>query len=108
VDLVIPGGVANGVRQVWDGAPRLDSGAEYVVFLWTGKSGLTQIMGLSQGLFSVAHDGSKDPAVTREASHDAMLDHKTGRPVQDQTLSMPLSALKSQIAAALAKQGATQ
>jgi hypothetical protein len=106
VDLAIPGGIANGVRQVWDGAPLLDSGAEYVFFLWTGKSGLTQVMGLTQGLFSVAQDGSKDPAVMRAASHDTMLDHNTGRAVQDQTLNMPLSGLKSQIAGALAKQGA--
>ena len=51
VDLAIPGGVVNGIRQVWGGAPQLDSGDEYVFFLWTGKSGLTQVMGLTQGLF---------------------------------------------------------
>jgi hypothetical protein len=105
VDLAIPGGVANGVRQVWDGAPLLESGAEYVFFLWTGKSGLTQVMGLTQGLFSVAQDGSKDPAVTRAASHDTMLDRNTGRAVQDQTLNMALSGLKLQIAGMLAKAG---
>ena len=62
-------------------------------------------MGLTQGLFAVAQDGSTDPAVTRTASHELMLDHNTGRPVQDQTVAMPLSGLKSQIAAALAPQG---
>ncbi len=107
VDLAIPGGVANGIRQVWERAPQLDSGAEYVFFLWTGKSGLTQVMGLTQGLFSVAQDGSKDPAVTRSASHDTMLDHNTGRAVQDQTLTMALSGLKSQIAGALANRGSS-
>jgi hypothetical protein len=99
VDLAIPGGVANGVRQVWGGAPQLDNGADYVFFLWTGKSGLTQVMGLSQGLFTVAQDGSADPAVTRTASHELMLDHNTGRAVPDQTLTMALSGLKAQIAA---------
>ena len=108
VDLSIPGGVANGIRQVWDGAPLLDSGAEYVIFLWTGKSGLTQVMGLTQGLFSVAQGGSKDPAVTRAASHDTMLDRNTHRAVQDETLTLALSGLKSQIAGALAIQGARQ
>jgi hypothetical protein len=98
VDLAIPGGVANGVRQVWGGAPQLDTGDEYVFFLWTGKSGLTQVMGLSQGLFAVAQDGSKDPGVTHAATHELMLDHNTGRAVQDHTLSMPLSGLKAQIA----------
>jgi hypothetical protein len=106
VDVAIPGGAANGIRQVWGGAPQLNSGAEYVFFLWTGKSGLTQVMGLTQGLFQVAQDGSKDPAVTRAASRDLMLDHNTGRAVKDQTLVLPLSGLKSQIAGALALQGA--
>jgi hypothetical protein len=105
VDLAIPGGVSNGIRQVWGGAPQLNPGEEYVFFLWTGKSGLTQVMGFSQGLFAVAQDGSKDPAVTHTATHELMLDHNTGRPVQDHTLTMPLSGLKSQIAAALAAQG---
>jgi hypothetical protein len=104
VDLAIPGGVAGAIRQVWGGAPQLDKGADCVFFLWTGKSGLTQVMGLSQGLFTVAQDGSKDPTVTRTASHEVMLDHTTGRQVQDQTVAMPLSGLKSQIAAALAAQ----
>jgi hypothetical protein len=105
VDVAIPGGVANGVRQIWGGAPQLDAGSEYVFFLWTGKSGLTQVMGLSQGLFAVAQDGSKDPGVTHTATHELMLDHITGRAVQDHTLTMPLSGLKAQIAAALAPQG---
>ena len=99
VDLAIPGGVVNGIRQVWGGAPQLNAGDEYVFFLWTGKSGLTQVMGLTQGLFAVAQDGSKDPAVTHSATHETMLDHNTGRPVQDHTLTMALSGLKAQIAA---------
>jgi hypothetical protein len=108
VDLVIPGGVANGIRQVWGGAPQLDAGADYIFFLWTGKSGLTQVMGLSQGLFAVAQDGSKDPAVTRTASHELMLDHNTGRAVQDRTLAMPLSGLRAQIAALIGTPLASQ
>src|SRR5580658_137920 len=99
VDVAIPGGAANGVRQVWGGAPQLDNGADCVFFLWTGRSGLTQVMGLSQGLFTVAQDGSKDPAVTHTATHETMLDQNTGHPVQDHTLTMPLSGLKAQIAA---------
>lgn len=106
VDLSIPGGVAGGIRQVWGGAPQLDTGAEYVFFLWTGKSGLTQVMGLTQGLFAVAQNGSKDPVVSRAATHELMLDRATGRAVQDRTLALQLSSLKSQIAAALTTRGA--
>lgn len=105
VDLALPGGIAGGIQQVFSGVPQLHAGEEYVLFLYTGKSGLTQVIGLSQGLFAVTKNGAKDPMLTREASHETMLDHATGHQVQDQTLTMPLSALKSQIAAGLASQG---
>jgi hypothetical protein len=77
-------------------------GEEYVFFLWTGQSGPTQVVGLTQGLFAIAPDGSRDPAVTRAASREVMLAAGTGRPVKDQALVMPLSQLRSRIAAGLA------
>jgi hypothetical protein len=104
VDLALPGGVAGGIQQLFPGVPQLHAGEQYVFFLYTGRSGLTQVIGLTQGLFAVTGDG-KDPALLREASHDTMLDHATGRQVQDETLTMTLSALKSQIGAGLAAQG---
>lgn len=58
-------------------------------------------MGLTQGLFSVAQDGSSDPMTTRAASHENMLDRSTGRQVKDQTLNMKLSQLRAQIASTL-------
>jgi len=105
VDVAVPGGVANGLRQTFEGAPTLKPGEEYVFFLWKGQSGPTQVVGLTQGLFAVAADGSRDPAVTRAASHETMLEAGTGRPVKDQTLVMPLSQLRSRIAAGLATKG---
>lgn len=108
IDLALPGGVAGGIQQNFSGVPQLHTGEDYVFFLWTGKSGLTQIIGLSQGLFAVAGGGAKDPAVTRTASHEAMLDHATGRQVQDETLNMQLSALKSQIQTQLAQSGGSR
>lgn len=104
VDLALPGGIAGGVQQVFSGVPQLHPGEEYIFFLYTGKSGLTQVIGLTQGLFAVT-ENSKDPALTRAASHETMLDRATGRQVQDRTLTTTLSALKSQIAAGLAGQG---
>ena len=103
VDLALPGGVAGGIQQNFSGVPQLHPGEEYVVFLWTGKSGLTQVIGLTQGLFAVSAGAAKDPSLTRAASHEMMLDHASGRQVQDQTLNLPLSALKSQIATTLAQ-----
>jgi hypothetical protein len=108
VDIVVPGGVANGLRQSFAGAPTFRNGEEYVFFLWTGQSGLTQVLGLTQGLFSVTQDGSPDPVSTRQASRELMLDPKTGQPVKDQTLTMHLSELRSRISSRLAGRGPVQ
>ena len=101
VDVAVPGGVANGIRQTYSGAPQFQPGEQYVLFLWTGKSGMTQIMGFSQGVFAVAQDGSSDPSLTRSASHELMLDAATHRPVNDQALTLPLSELRARVASAL-------
>ena len=98
VDVVVPGGVVNNVRQSFSGAPTLNPGDEFVFFLWTSKTGLTQVLGLTQGLFSVASDGTVDPMATRSASHELMLDGRTGHPVKDQTLLMHMSELRARIA----------
>jgi len=100
VEVVIPGGTVDGFRQFFSGAPVLERGAEYVLMLWTGKSGLTQVMGLTQGLFAIQPGGS-DPVVTRAATRELMLDRQTGQAVKDETLTMHLSALRSRIASGL-------
>src|ERR1035441_1442805 len=46
VEFVVQGGVANNLRQTFSGVPQFAVGDEYVFFLWSGKSGVTQIMGL--------------------------------------------------------------
>src|SRR4051794_3886943 len=33
-EVMIPGGVANGLRQSFPGVPELETGTEYVLFLW--------------------------------------------------------------------------
>jgi hypothetical protein len=100
-EVVVWGGTANGVQQVVPGAPRFNKGDEYVFFLWAAADGSNQVIGLTQGMFTVAPGGSPDPTVTRNASHELMLDPKTGHTVKDQTLVMRLSDLRSQIAGAL-------
>jgi len=97
VEVVVPGGVAGGLRMSVSGAPVLNTGDEFVFFLYTGKSGLTSIVGLTQGLFSLAK-GASDPTATRTASRELMLDRVTARPVKDETLVMPLSQLRARIA----------
>ncbi len=105
-DIAVPGGTASGIRQVFSGAPQLTAGAEYVLFLWTSRAGITQIIGFTQGVFSVA-DHSSNPSVSRTASAEMMLD-RSGRPVKDRALSMRLSDLKSRIASALAQPGVSK
>jgi len=99
VEIVIPGGVANNLRQSFAGAPVLNQGDEYVFFLYTGKSGLTAIVGLTQGLFALAADPGGDPTATRNASRELMLDPSNGRPVKDETLVLKLSDLRSRVSA---------
>jgi len=101
VDVAVPGGAANGLRQTYSGAPQFAPGEQYVLFLWTGKSGMTQIMGFSQGVFAVAPGGASDPSLTREASHEMMLDAKTHSQVNDRPLTLRLSALRSLVARTL-------
>jgi hypothetical protein len=98
VDVVVPGGVMNNVRQTFPGTPQLNTGDNFVFFLWTGRSGLTQIIGLTQGLFSIPKGASADPTTTRAASREVMLDAVTARQVKDETLVMSLSELRSRIA----------
>jgi hypothetical protein len=103
IEVVVPGGVAGGLRMSVSGAPVLNPGDEFVFFLYTGKSGLTSILGLTQGLFSLAK-GADDPTATRTASRELMLDRITARPVKDETLVMPLSQLRAKIAGGLKAQ----
>jgi hypothetical protein len=109
VELVVAGGVVNNLSQSFSGSPKLNHGDEFVFFLWTSRAGLTQIMGLTQGLFAVSPGAPADPMATRAASRELMLDPKTAQPVKDAMLAMHLSDLRSLIANTLnASQGVSQ
>jgi hypothetical protein len=101
VDVVVPGGVVNNMRQTFPGTPQLNVGDDFVFFLWTGKSGLTQIIGLTQGLFALPKGGSSNPTATRAASREVMLDPVTARQVKDETLVISLNDLRSRVASTL-------
>ena len=105
VEVMTPGGTVKGLHQSFSGAPVLNQGDEFVFFLWTSKSGITWITGLTQGLFSLAGETGTDLLATRAASRELMLDPDTSRPVKDNALTMSLSGLRSRIAATLAAQG---
>jgi hypothetical protein len=101
VDVAVPGGVLNGLQQPVAGAPMLVAGQDCVFFLWTSKSGLTQLIGLSQGLFNVTTNAQGQVTVSRGAASSPMVD-SSGQPVTDTNLQMPLSQLVSKIQAVLA------
>ena len=112
-EVAVPGGVSGGIRQNVAGAPELKPGHEYVLFLWTSRSGLTQVIGLSQGMFQVSEEGSAggggDAVVQRPAASELMLNH-SGLPVDDHAVSMPLRDLRARVRSALAsaRLGATK
>ena len=109
VEIVVAGGVVNNLSQSFSGSPKLNKGDQFVFFLWTSRAGLTQIMGLTQGLFAIAPGASTDPMATRAATRELMLDPKTAQPVKDAVLSMRLSDLRSRIANTLqASQGVSR
>jgi len=101
-EIVVLGGAANGMVQAFAGAPQLNPGEDYVFFLYTNQAARTYVTGLTQGLFRVNVDGTANPGLTRNASRERVLDPKTGRQVLDQTLSMKLADLRTQIASVLA------
>src|ERR1039458_7001193 len=86
VEFVVQGGVANNLRQTFSGVPQFAVGDEYVFFLWTGKSGIPQIMGRTQRRSPLGQDAPADPPPPRSASHEVMLQRGTGQQVKDQTL----------------------
>ena len=103
VEVAIPGGAFGNLHQSFSGAPKLEQDAEYVLFLWTGKSGVTQVIGLSQGLFDVRVDENGETVVERPASGEIVLAPNTGMAIQDQPVHMQLSTLRARVRTALEK-----
>jgi hypothetical protein len=99
-EVAIPGGTVNGIRQSVTGAPALQPGQEYVLFLWTSRAGLTQVIGLSQGVFRVSAGASRGMLEQRPPASELMLD-RSGRPVEDRAVTMQLQDLRARVRQAL-------
>jgi hypothetical protein len=108
LDVVVPGGAAQGLRQTFSGTPRLAEGSEYILFLWTGTSGLTHVIGLSQGIFTLENDAKSELMATRAASTEAVLDPKTGGVVTGQPVRLRLGDLRSRVRAVSERGGRTR
>jgi hypothetical protein len=96
VRFVIPGGTARGLVQTFTGTPKMNSGAEYVLFLWAGRSGVNQVIGMSQGVFTL-----DTGVVSRKAANARMVD-KSGDEVQDEPVRLGVDQLRQRVQQALA------
>lgn len=102
IDVAVPGGTVNGRMQTFSGAPVFNTGQEYIFFLWTSRSGLTQVMGLSQGIFNLTPSSTGDLLVARAAATDRMV-NAAGTEINDSNFSMRLPDFKSRVTTALVK-----
>jgi len=97
VDVVSPGGTANGIRQSYAGAAQLVPGRQYVLFLWTSRRRLTYTLGFTQGVFLLRADGSGTVIASQMPTTETMLAPGTAQVVNNQPISMPLAQLVSLI-----------
>ncbi|HEY7616045.1 MAG TPA: hypothetical protein VH744_04520 [Terriglobales bacterium] len=104
-EIALPGGRVGALRQHFGGVPLLTPGQEFVAFLWTGASGRTQILGLSQGLFDVIRDAQGRILVRRKPTGDLMLTPGSATPTPYLEIEMPLEALVAKILSATAAGG---
>lgn len=96
-DIVFPGGSVGRVRQSIPGVPMLLEGQEYVLYLWTNRSGLTFVTGFQQGIFAVTSGDDGQPTVQRSTTSEMMLD-RGGRPVTDSPVRMRLQDMSTRVA----------
>jgi hypothetical protein len=102
-DLMILGGTVNGKTQSFPGAPRLTEGQEYILFLWTGRSGMTQIIGFSQGAFDVSVFPKGEVATQKASMAEKLLD-ASGNVVADDPIRMSLKDFKARVLKNVAEQ----
>ena len=104
VEVALPGGRLGVQVQRFGGAPALTDGEDYVLFLWTGPSGRTQVTGFSQGVCELrASDG--ELRVIRLPSSDVVLAPNGGPVADDGALNMPFEAFSRRIEQALGGAG---
>jgi len=101
VDFIVPGGRVRSLSQTFTGTPKFNANEQYVLFLWVGRSGVAQIIGLSQGVFDVSVKPNGETVLRREATSEVMLDSK-GNQVKDETLDLSMAELRTQVKKALA------
>jgi hypothetical protein len=96
LDVQIPGGAANGMRQIVPGAPQFTTGQQYVLFLWTSRTGVVSTLGFTEGVFNLT--GAPGAFVaTQMPTTETVISLRTGQPVNDPPIGMPLAQLVAAI-----------
>lgn len=98
-NVLVPGGTAKGIRQTYPGAPQLNVGQQYVLFLWTSSKGTIYTLGFTQGVFTLFQDGSGNVTATQMPNTETMLAPATGQAVKNAPISLPLAQLVAAITA---------
>jgi hypothetical protein len=96
-EVMVPGGSARGFHQSVPGAPQLAPSKEYLLFLWTSKSGATYLTGWGQGVFQLTGTSAGDLVASRPAGGETMLDAHTWQPVKDDGLELRYADLTARI-----------
>ena len=94
VDVLVPGGSANGLTQSIAGAPKLSTGSEMVLFLWRSPKNVNLVIGMSQGAFDITKDSSGDQLMVRNAVSDATVLDKSLKPVTDSGMRFTMTELR--------------
>lgn len=104
VEVMSPGGSARGFRESVVGAPQLTQGKEYLLFLWTSKSGATYLTGWNQGVFELSKDGTGKLIATRATLGENILEKGTWRRLKDEGVQKPYAELAGRISSGVRRQ----
>ena len=105
VSVSLPGGELDGMGQQFGGVPELETGREYLLFLWRGPSGRVQITGLSQGLFEIVRPDGGPARVIRRPDADVVIAPAPGPSAAagaETPAELPLADVLAGVRAALA------
>ena len=97
IEIAVPGGDFAGKHQAVAGAPALQAGTEYVIFVWTSPSGIHHIIGLNQGMYELHVNSTGETVLTRGPLNTKTLD-AAGKGAADSAQTLRLNDLSARIA----------
>ena len=94
IDIMVPGGSANGLTQSIGGSPKLTSGSEMVLFLWRSPKNINLVIGMSQGAFDITITADGELLMVRNAVSGATVLDKSLKPVSDSGMRFTMTELR--------------